>query len=240
MQTKRDVVLRFLGLVVGLAIGAALTFGSQIAHAAGWTPMPGAATDVGDGWAIGVDPVGGDYGVWRWTGGNWQRMPGHAVRIGGSSNQPLVVNSLGQIFRWNGANWDLLPGAATDVGDGWVIGTNRIGGDYGIWRWTNGSWQAMPGLAVRIGGTYNQPMVVNSQGQIFLWNGGGWDLLPGAATDVGNGWVIGTNRIGGDFGVWRWANGSWQAMPGLAVGIGGSANQPLVVNSLGQIFSWTP
>ena len=49
---------------------------------------------------IGIDRIGGDYGIWQLTGGNWQQMPGHAVGISGSGNQPMVVNSLGQIFRW--------------------------------------------------------------------------------------------------------------------------------------------
>lgn len=230
--------LRCRGLAVVAAIVVGLSLGFQSAHATDWVSMPGSATDVGDRWVIGTERIGSDYGIWRWTNGSWQQMPGHAVRIGGTYNQPMVANSQGQIFQWSGSDWKAMPGSATDVGDGWVIGTDRIGSDYGIWRWNNGSWQQMPGHAVRIGGNYRQPLVVNSQGQIFQWSGSDWKAMPGSATDVGDGWVIGTERIGGDYGIWRWSNGNWQQMPGHALHIGGTNKQPLVVNSQGQIFSW--
>ena len=78
------------------------------------------------------------------------------------------------IYRWDGRGWRRMPGSATDVGDGWVIGTDHRSGGYGIYRWTGRSWQRMPGGAVRIGGTYDQPWVINDRGEQFFWGGYDW------------------------------------------------------------------
>tara|TARA_B100000959_G_scaffold248555_1_gene275543 strand:- start:15120 stop:15593 length:474 start_codon:yes stop_codon:yes gene_type:complete len=79
------------------------------------------------------------------------------------------------IYRWDGRGYKRMPGSATDVGDGWVIGTDRRNGGYGIYRWSGRNWQRVNGGAVRIGGTYEQPWVINNRGQQFFWNGYDWD-----------------------------------------------------------------
>jgi len=63
-----------------------------------WTPMPGAAKDVGIDksgtvWIIGKDPVAsGGYGIFKWTGSTWENTPGGAVCISvDDEGQPWVV-----------------------------------------------------------------------------------------------------------------------------------------------------
>ena len=71
-------------------------------------------------------------------------------------------------------DWRRVPGSATDVGDGWVIGTDRRNGGYGIYRWDGRSWHRMPGAGVEIGGSYDSPWVINDRGERFSWTGYGW------------------------------------------------------------------
>jgi hypothetical protein len=71
------------------------------------------------------------------------------------SGKPWVVNDRDDIYRWDGARWIRLPGKAKDIGVGadgsvWIIGTNRVGGGFGIWAWTGTAWQAVPGGAVAV------------------------------------------------------------------------------------------
>lgn len=70
--------------------------------------------------------------------------------------------------------WIRAPGAALDLGDGWVIGTDRRNGGYGIYRWAGRDWQRMPGAGVQIGGSYHNPWVINDRGERFSWTGSGW------------------------------------------------------------------
>ena len=86
--------------------------------------MPGLANDItigGDGaaWVIGTDRENGGYGIHKWTGTNWVKFAGGAVRIASDNyGTPWVVNDADQIFRYNGQGWDLMPGAAKDIGIG--------------------------------------------------------------------------------------------------------------------------
>ena len=93
------------------------------------------------------------------------------------------------IYRWDGRGWRRMPGSATDVGDGWVIGTDRRHGGYGIYRWNGHGWSRVSGGAVQIGGTYEQPWVVNNRGEQFFWNGYDWDGIRGGRYRYSNsGW----------------------------------------------------
>ena len=71
----------------------------------GWRQVPGSAVDVGDGWVIGTDRRSGGYGIYRWNGRQFERMPGGAVRIGGSYRSPWVINNRGERFEWTGRDW---------------------------------------------------------------------------------------------------------------------------------------
>ena len=72
-----------------------------------------------------------------------------------------------------GRGWTTLPGLAKEIGVGangavWVIGTNPIGGSFGIHRWNGAGWDAVDGGAVRVAvGPDGQPWVVNDAGNIF-------------------------------------------------------------------------
>ncbi|HEY0961143.1 MAG TPA: hypothetical protein VGE69_02180 [Pseudomonadales bacterium] len=77
-------------------------------------------------------------------------------------------------YRSPGHDWRRAPGSAVDVGDGWVIGTDRRHGGFSIYRWDGRRWHRMPGAGVRIGGSYHNPWVVNDRGERFSWTGYGW------------------------------------------------------------------
>ena len=209
-------------------------------NAYAWNLLPGAGRDVADGWVLGISNVGGGYEIFRWNDNGWEKMPGGAVRIGGTYLSPWVVNDAGNIFRWTGNSWQLMPGAARDVGDGWVIGTDTRPGGYGIFRWNEQKkkWIRTPGGAVRIGGTYQTPWVVNNANQIFRWTGKAWQLMPGAAVDVADGWVLGTATSSGGREIFRWNGSGWTQVQGGAIYIGGSGGTPWVVNNGTSIFRW--
>jgi hypothetical protein len=81
------------------------------------------------------------------------------------------------LYRASGRNrWQVVPGSAMAIGDGWVLGTDRHTGGYGIYRWNGRDWNRMPGTAVRIGGSYRQPWVINDSGNRYVWNGYQWRL----------------------------------------------------------------
>lgn len=71
----------------------------------GWRRAPGSVFALADGWALGTDRRHGGYGIYRWSGNGWIRMPGAAVRIGGSYARPWVINDRGERFIWNGRDW---------------------------------------------------------------------------------------------------------------------------------------
>jgi len=80
-----------------------------------------------------------------------------------------------EIYHRDGRGWRQVPGTALDLGDGWVIGTDRRSGGYGIYRWNGRDWDRVPGAAVEIGGTYNRPWIINNRGERFVWSGYEWD-----------------------------------------------------------------
>jgi hypothetical protein len=132
-------------------------------------------------WALGANPVGGGYGIYRQVGNGRQGVPGGAVAIGvGPTGSPWVVNSGHKIFQWTGAGWAPVAGGAIDVSVGsdgavWVVGTNPVAGGYGIYRRVGDGWQGVAGGAVAIGvGPSGSPWVVNSGHAIFQWTGAGW------------------------------------------------------------------
>lgn len=76
----------------------------------GWRQVEGTAMAVGDGWVIGTDRRPGGFGIYRWNGYRFERMPGAAVRIGGSYAYPWVINDRGQRFEWTGYDWQPIGG----------------------------------------------------------------------------------------------------------------------------------
>lgn len=233
-----------------------------------WTQIPGAARDVGIGpdssctiTVIGTDSLAGGGGVYVWGGTKWfgPVLGGSGMRITVNlGGLPRIVNKSNSIYRLlfnnnGGIFWSQMPGAGTDIASGadgslWVIGTNPVSGGGGIWVYANPWVQPYGGGGKRIAvDPSGQPWIVNSNHQIFCHNMVGWVLIPGAANDIGVGangevWVIGTNAVGGGFGIYTWSGGctavgSWSEIPGGGVAISvGTDGLPFVVNSSGQIY----
>ncbi len=207
-----------------------------------WIAVPGTASDVANGWITGTNPVYGGYGIFRWDGSKWIQMPGGALRIGGSYNNPWVINIFQQIFRWDGLKWIQLPGTAQDVADGWVVGTDKASNGDGnhIYRWNGASWTPMPGAAVSIGGTYSSPWITDMKQRVFRWDGSAWQLTSGliGAFDVGDGWIVSNKGLNSDgFDIYRWNGLGWTQVPGKAIHVGGTSVSPWVTNLIAkQIF----
>lgn len=177
---------------------------------------------------------------------------------------PWIVTFSGQIIRFN-ANLTStdMPGAARDIGIGpaggvWVIGTNAVTGGFAVWEWNGSSWVIPPG-----GGSGeeidvasdNQPIVDNSNGNIFARNANGqWTEFSGLATDIAVGpnassvgfpgdpggsplWVIGTNLFDGGGAVWNFFNGNWQQSEFGGQQIAVDTNGIVWVTSEGALFN---
>ena len=212
--------------------------------------VPGAATDISIGanstvWVIGSGAVPGGFGIYRWTGSGWAVAPGGATHIAvDPAGNPWVINSTHNIYHWNGRGWTAYPGLATAISVGadgvvWILGTNVVGGGFGVFRWNGVTWAALPGggvsLAVDRGGN---PWMLNSTHNIYHWSGTGWVLYPGAAVSIGVGadnilWVVGTNGL-----LYRWNGVGWvQALPGTAAKVAVAPNGvPWILLSTDQIF----
>ena len=199
-----------------------------------WKHLPGAARDIGVGadgtvWVIGTDggaarhPLTGkkmgrdDFGIHRWTGRTWEKIPGGAARIAvGPKGNAWVVNSAGEIFRHDGSSWIHIPGGARDIGVGadgtvWVIGMNKVGDSFGIYRWTGKKWSNVKGGGVRIAvDPKGNACVVNHKGELVCHDGKAWAqlLLPFKASDIGIG-ANGQAWITGPGGVWRRDGKTW-------------------------------
>jgi hypothetical protein len=197
-----------------------------------WIQRPGSAHDIGIGadgavWVIGKNAVGGGYGIYTWDGINWNGIDGGGVRIAvDPGGDPWVVNDANNIYQRTGAGWQHRPGSAHDIGIGadgaaWVIGTNPVNGGYGIYALGNGgNWVGVDGGGVRIAvDSSGAPWVVNDANNIYQRVGAGWEQRPGSAHDIGIGadgavWVIGTNAVGGGYGIYTWNGDNWVGIDG--------------------------
>lgn len=86
------------------------------------------------------------------------------------------------------AYWYQLPGLAKQIAVGannavYALGTGAATGGYSIFTWDGYQWQQMSGGGVKIAvkGDGN-PVVVNSDGDIFEWNGSAWSQMPTPVT----------------------------------------------------------
>jgi hypothetical protein len=164
-----------------------------------------------------------------------------------SQRDHLSTSDLATINIMYPKSWKLLPGAAMDIGASagatYVIGTNPVGGGYGIYKWNGASWTNISGGAVRVDVENNgNPWVVNSVGEIFKREGNAWKKLPGRAKDIGIGaegsvYVIGTTPESGGYGIYKWNGADWTKINGGAVRITvDNTGTPWIVNSAGTIY----
>jgi hypothetical protein len=216
-----------------------------------FTLRPGAATAVGVGgnssaWVIGAYPLGnGNYGIYHWTGASWAAIPGGATKIAvDPSGLPWVINSAHYLYHWNGSSWAYAGSGFSDIGIGangkfWAIGTNN-----GIYYWNGSRWAAVPGAATRIAvDPSGLPWVINAAHYLYHWNGSTWSYIGSNFSDIGIGannkfWVIGTNPMGGGYGIYYWSGSRWTQIGGGGVAVAVAANgHPWVINSAHQIYS---
>ncbi len=164
-----------------------------------------------------------------------------------------TVNQAGNVYRLNNKlGWTPVPGEkAQDIGVGadgsvWIVGNSPVFGGFIIYRWTaEKGYVRIDGGATRIDvGPDGQPWVVNSINDIYRRVGDHWIRMPGKARDIGIGsdgsvCIIGTNRTGNNYGIYRWNGSDWDPFPGAAVRIDVDASgNPWVANQAGGIYKW--
>jgi len=215
------------------------------------TALPASVAAGQNMWVIGAAPVGTDFGIFKWSGTDWTQMPGNSMKIAaGPNNTAVAVDRSGVIHRWDGSKWSTMPGRASDVtisGDGAIyhLGVDKVGNDYEIYRWNGRGWDKMFGTQSRIAaGPRNSLYGVSADNNIDRWDGAKWTRLPGQAREIsvagdGGMWVIGTNKIGNDYGIYQWTGTAWKGMPGnssyITAGPGGTA---VAVDKGGAIHRW--
>jgi hypothetical protein len=73
---------------------------------------------------------------------------------------------------------------------------------------------------------------------------GSWVEMPGKAKDIGIGangavWVIGANRIGNDWGIFRWNGTGWDGVPGAGTRISVDwKGNAWIINSMQDLYRW--
>ena len=131
-------------------------------------------------YGIGLESLGankevGGYSIYRLDNKNWTKIKGSAVRIAvDPKGNAWVVNKQRNIYRFDGRGWIKMPGAAVDIGIGAgghvaVVGTNKVGGGFGVYRWTGKTWNSIPGGLTNLAvGPLGKIWGVNSSKNIFV------------------------------------------------------------------------
>jgi hypothetical protein len=192
-----------------------------------WMKVTDGARDVSIGagghvWRLGVDAQPGGFGMYRLDGASWTRMPGGAAQIAvDPQGHAWIVRDNRQVQRFDGRQWITVAGAAQSIAIGgngavWALGTEARPGGFSVARWNGSAWVIVPGgggvkIAVDRGGN---AAVVTDKGSILYFDGQKWTPMPGAASDIafgaqGQAWMLGTNTVGGGFGVYRWSGKDW-------------------------------
>ena len=220
-----------------------------------WRQLPGRATDIAAGadgsmWIIGTDRTQGGYGIYKWDGRNWRQTDGAGERIAVDRNgDPWVINSNGDIYQRRNNTWNLMSGTATEIAAGadgsmWIIGADRQSGGNGVYQMRGNNWSrtndnGADKIAVDRGGTI---WTIKPDGSIYQKRRNSWVQMPGAATEItagadGSVWILGTDRQGEGYGIYKWDGRDWAKMDGAGIKIAvDRSGNPWVVNESGNVF----
>jgi hypothetical protein len=144
-----------------------------------WQKMPGAAITISTGadgsvWITGTNDLGGgNKGIYRWTGSDWQAISGGGgTRVKAGPDGSLRVIKADQSIwhvTFSGAStaWSQMPGAASDIavasdGTVWIIGT-----DTAIYKWSGSAWMSIGSASsgsqhpcfIAVGGRSDVPVI---------------------------------------------------------------------------------
>ncbi len=197
--------------------------------------------DLDNAWVLGCQAVPGGYQIFKRVNGNWQLMPGGAVRIAveRDTGKPWVSNDAGGIFEWSTDHWVVHPGCARDIAAGrddseiWVVGCGANGAGQDVFQhnkvgdnWTRQASGLFSHVAVSPAYPLGKPWIIDSAGNIFqgerflFWN---WNPIHGCATSISVGadempWITGCGTVAaGGSQIFRYtANGEWELQPGYA------------------------
>lgn len=157
----------------------------------GYFLVPGAAIDIGIGannvsWVIGTNNTGGGKGIYRWTGGNWQNIPGGAVRVAvNPSGRAWVINNGDAVYEWTGSGWNyigVVSGkdiAVSSNGTVFVLQPTKIFTK----KPSDTTWASMDGPSgktmLRISADLNgNPYVITTENKLYQNNGTLWYEIP--------------------------------------------------------------
>jgi pathogenesis-related protein 1 len=204
-------------------VGWGTTFANQVYRFTfpGYGSVPGTLSQVSigaDGDVWGVDP---NYTVLRWTGSQWQQVPGKQLQQISVRNAQEVwgVDTANNLFRWNGSAWqEPQPSKLIYVsvgGDGTLVGINDASD---VFRLDGSTWTKFGDQKLkRVSVTNAQTIVgIGIDDKLYRWAGTRWELvgyvslLDAVQTADGTLWRI--NSVSGNpppgifSGAVQWAN----------------------------------
>lgn len=247
-------------LSTGAALSILFIFTLSGTAGAGFEPLdaPACATSIGVGngnraFITGCVEEEKGFGLQRFTGRSWEKMPLAGVRVAVSpEDAPWVVDRDAHIFTWDGVAFKALPGCAIDIGVGrrekaWIVGCKAAGrGGNQLYRYSGRSWKRMPGAAMKVAvSSSGKPWIIDREGKIARWDGRSFQPVPGCATEIGVGredeaFIIGCHPAGdGGNEIYRWSGREWVIVPGSAVKIAVAPDgTPWVIDAKGAVYKW--
>lgn len=157
----------------------------------GYFQVPGAAIDIGMSannisWVIGTDNRGGGKGIYRWTNGNWQNIPGGAVRVAVNPiGNAWVINNQDYLYEWTGSSWNYISAvsgkdvAVSSNGTVLLLQPTKIR----IKKPSDTTWSSLDGPSgktmLRISADFNaNPYVITTENKLYQNNGTLWYEIP--------------------------------------------------------------
>jgi len=203
-------------------------------------------------WVIGKDRIGNDWGIHRWDGGGWTKMPGNSTKIAaGPDDTAVSVDVSGSTHFWDGGKWSSLPGSHSDATIGpdgtiYALGIRNNGGNYDIFRWDVNRWTQLPDRMIQVSAGPNGTLYGVSAAQYgYRWDGQKWHRLPGRMREIsvagdGTMWAIGIEKQGANFNIMKWDGRGWKTMSGSSAHITAGPNGTAVaIDTGGPAHYWT-